>query len=58
MGVLIYSSLTSTGTAESGVRADRADSSDGKVAVTGVVNSSLGLLVGMVTVEAERAGLW
>lgn len=55
---MMHSSLTSTGTAESGVRAERADNSDGKVAVTGVVNSSLGFTAGMVTVEAERAGLW
>ena len=55
---MMHSSSTSTGTAESGVRAERADSSDGKVAVTGVVNSSLGLTVGMVAVEAKRAGLW
>ena len=45
------SSLMKSGTAERGVFADRADSSDGNVAVTGVVNcASLGLLVGMMAV--------
>lgn len=51
MGVLVLgnSSLIKSGTAERGVLADRAESSDGKVAVTGVVNcASFGLLVGMV----------
>lgn len=47
MGVLVYSSLMTSGKAERGVLADRAWSSEGKVAVTGVVNcGSLGLLVG------------
>jgi hypothetical protein len=41
--------LIKSGTADRGVFADRAESSDGKVAVTGVVScASLGLLVGMV----------
>lgn len=44
------SSLMKSGTAERGVLADSAESSEGKVAVTGVVNcASFGLLVGMVT---------
>lgn len=48
------SSLMNSGTADSGVFADRAESSEGKVAVTGVVScASFGLLVvvvaGMVT---------
>jgi hypothetical protein len=49
MGVLVYSSLMKSGTAERGVLADRAESSEGKVAVTGVVNcGSLGLVAGML----------
>jgi hypothetical protein len=53
MGVLSLpgnSSLIKSGTADRGVLADRADSSEGKVAVTGVVNcASLGFAAGMVT---------
>lgn len=56
MGVLVYSSLMTSGNAggnaERGVLADRAWSSEGKVAVTGVVNcGSLGLLAGILTVS-------
>lgn len=51
MGVLVDSSLIKSGTADLGVLADRADSSDGKVAVTGVFNcASLGLPVGILAV--------
>ncbi len=54
MGVLVlvgYSSLMYSRTAERGVLADRAESSEGKVAVTGVVScASFGLQAGMVTV--------
>lgn len=43
------SSLMATGTADRGVVADSAESSDGKVAVTGVVNcGNLGLPVGFM----------
>lgn len=49
MGVFVNSSLIKSGTADMGVLADRAESSDGKVAVTGVVScGSLGLLVGFI----------
>lgn len=49
MGVLVNSSLISTGMADKGVLADRADNSDGKVAVTGVLScGSLGLDVGAI----------
>jgi hypothetical protein len=42
------SSLMKSGTADKGVFADRAESSDGKVAVTGVVScASFGLVAGM-----------
>lgn len=58
MGVLANSSLISTGMADKGVLAERADSSDGKVAVTGVVNcGSLGLVEGFILsvgVASER----
>lgn len=55
-----------SGTAERGVLADRAESSEGKVAVTGVVNcASFGLVAGMVRVpkgrgqvEVGAAGSW
>lgn len=50
MGVLANSSLMKTGTADRGVVADRAVNSEGKVAVTGVVNcGSLGLFVGFIS---------
>lgn len=51
------SSLIKAGTAESGVLADaeRAESSDGKVAVTGVVNcGSFGFVVDMMTLLVPR----
>jgi hypothetical protein len=49
MGVLANSSLMKSGTAERGVLADRAWSSEGKEAVTGVVNwASFGLLEGIL----------
>lgn len=60
MGVLALpgnSSLIKFGAAERGVLADaeRADNSDGKVAVTGVVNcASFGLAVGMMTLLVPR----
>lgn len=38
MGVLVNSSLMMSGTAERGVLADKAESSEGKVAVTGVLS--------------------
>ncbi|KAH6646375.1 hypothetical protein BKA67DRAFT_584089 [Truncatella angustata] len=62
MGVLVNSSLKVGGTADKGVLADRAESSEGNVAVTGVVNcGSLGLLVGfmssVLTVECLSAVL-
>jgi len=53
------SSLTKLGIADKGVlaEADRAESSDGKVAVTGVVNcASFGLAVGMVMVVTGDGG--
>lgn len=60
MGVLALlgnSSLMKSGTAERGVLADRAESSEGKVAVTGVVNcASFGLVTaGMVMVPKVRS---
>lgn len=49
MGVLVYSSFRISGIADRGVLADRAESSEGKVAVTGVFScASLGLLVGAI----------
>lgn len=56
MGVLAYSSLMKSGTADTGVLADRADSSDGNVAVTGVFNcASLGLADGILAVILAKS---
>ena len=52
------SSLMKSGTADRGVFADRAESSEGKVAVTGVVScASLGLLAGMVMASGDRMSI-
>lgn len=51
------SSLMKSGTAERGVLADRAESSEGNVAVTGVVScASFGLFAGMVRVVKPSDG--